>query len=164
MYKKMDAADRCDQLQSIAFQLDVLEGLVEGPFVAGGWGLAGGWGRVAGRGGGSLATCWGGYRGETTLSAVRCRSGLNRTPHAQHDPLRQRAPTFLALSSAGEEISLADAALFPTFVFFTGACALALQPGRRVQYIPHLSWPLHLFKAERRVRGMEAPLQLTAAT
>lgn len=53
MYKKMDAADRCDQLQSIAFQLDVLEGLVEGPFVA------------------------------------------------------------------GEQISLGDAALFPTFVFFT---------------------------------------------
>ncbi|KAL4440204.1 hypothetical protein ABPG75_003205 [Micractinium tetrahymenae] len=53
MYKKMDAADRCDQLQSIAFQLDVLEELVEGPFVA------------------------------------------------------------------GEEISFGDAALFPTFVFFT---------------------------------------------
>lgn len=70
---------------------------MEGPFVAGGWGLAGGWGWVAGRGGGSHATCWGGHKGETTLSAVRCRSGLNRTPHAQHDPLRQRAPTFLAL-------------------------------------------------------------------
>lgn len=42
MYKKMDAADRCDQLQSIAFQLDVLEGLVEGPFVAGGPGQRGG--------------------------------------------------------------------------------------------------------------------------
>ena len=35
MYKKMDAADRCDQLQSIAFQLDVLEDVVAGPFVAG---------------------------------------------------------------------------------------------------------------------------------
>ncbi|PSC73230.1 glutathione S-transferase [Micractinium conductrix] len=53
MYKKMDAADRCDQLQSIAFQLDVLEDVVAGPFVA------------------------------------------------------------------GEEISFGDAALFPTFVFFT---------------------------------------------
>jgi hypothetical protein len=36
MYKKMDAADRCEQLQRIDFQLDVLEKLVAGPFVAGG--------------------------------------------------------------------------------------------------------------------------------
>lgn len=35
MYKKMDAADRCDQLQSVAFQLDVLEDIVAGPWVAG---------------------------------------------------------------------------------------------------------------------------------
>lgn len=38
MYKKMDAAQRCDQLQSIDYQLDVLEGLLDpaaGPFVAG---------------------------------------------------------------------------------------------------------------------------------
>lgn len=39
MYKKMDAAARCEQLQSIDFQLDVLEGILDeaaGPFVAGG--------------------------------------------------------------------------------------------------------------------------------
>lgn len=38
MYKKMDAAARCEQLQSIDFQLDVLEGIFDeanGPFVAG---------------------------------------------------------------------------------------------------------------------------------
>lgn len=127
-----------------------------------GWGLGlGGWARgwftcdVLGRA----------QRGDDTVSGampVRLEQNPSR-------PTRPPAPACTHLSgspdsSAGEEISLADAALFPTFVFFTGACALALQPGRRVQYIPHLSWPLHLFKAERRVRGMEAPLQLTAAT
>ncbi|KAI3431581.1 hypothetical protein D9Q98_004631 [Chlorella vulgaris] len=37
MYKQMDAAQRCDKLQTVAFQLDVLEGVLdaEGPFVAG---------------------------------------------------------------------------------------------------------------------------------
>jgi hypothetical protein len=37
MYKKMDAAQRCDQLQTLAFQLDVLEGAADeqGPFIAG---------------------------------------------------------------------------------------------------------------------------------
>lgn len=38
MYKKMDAEQRALQLAKLAFQLDVLEGIVEGPFVAGGWG------------------------------------------------------------------------------------------------------------------------------
>ena len=37
MYKKMGAEQRAEQLHKIAFQLDVLEGLVEGPFLAGGW-------------------------------------------------------------------------------------------------------------------------------
>jgi glutathione S-transferase len=39
MYKQMDAAQRCDKLQTVAFQLDVLEGVLdaEGPFVAGAW-------------------------------------------------------------------------------------------------------------------------------
>lgn len=35
MYKKMDAQQRLQQLAQIAFQLDVLENLVEGPFVTG---------------------------------------------------------------------------------------------------------------------------------
>lgn len=38
MYKKMDAAARCEQLQSIDFQLEVLEGILDehnGPFVGG---------------------------------------------------------------------------------------------------------------------------------
>lgn len=37
MYKQMDATQRCDQLQAIAFQMDVLEGVMDpqGPFVAG---------------------------------------------------------------------------------------------------------------------------------
>lgn len=42
MYKKMDAETRALQLARIAFQLDVLEGLVEGPFVAGEAGRQGG--------------------------------------------------------------------------------------------------------------------------
>lgn len=50
MYKKMDAAQRCDQLQTLAFQLDVLEGAADeqGPFIAGG--------PLRGRGG-RLAAC-----------------------------------------------------------------------------------------------------------
>ena len=43
MYKKMDAAARCEQLQSIDFQLDVLEGILDeahGPFVGGAAGRA----------------------------------------------------------------------------------------------------------------------------
>lgn len=35
MYKKMGAEQRAEQLHKISFQLDVLEGLVEGPFLAG---------------------------------------------------------------------------------------------------------------------------------
>jgi hypothetical protein len=35
MYKKMDAEQRAEQLSKLAFQLDVLEELVLGPFVAG---------------------------------------------------------------------------------------------------------------------------------
>lgn len=35
MYKKMEADLRAEQLQQIAFQLDVLEGTCAGPFVAG---------------------------------------------------------------------------------------------------------------------------------
>ena len=41
MYRKMDAQERLAQLQQIAFQLDVLEGVVAGPFVAGARSLAG---------------------------------------------------------------------------------------------------------------------------
>lgn len=35
MYKQMGGAERAEQLARVAFQLDVLEGVVEGPFVAG---------------------------------------------------------------------------------------------------------------------------------
>eukprot|EP00877_Chromochloris_zofingiensis_P012564 jgi/Chrzof1/7561/Cz02g28140.t1 len=35
MYRKMDIAQRANQLQQLAFQLDVLEGICVGPYIAG---------------------------------------------------------------------------------------------------------------------------------
>ena len=58
MYKKMDAAERCEQLQRIDFQLDVLEKLVAGPFVAGGC-CGCGCGPVCGACGRALCGRWG---------------------------------------------------------------------------------------------------------
>lgn len=73
MYKKMDAETRALQLARIAFQLDVLEGLVEGPFVAGeaGWCVGG-----VGGGGGAMLLGVGVRRSEMQCAAVRCSAML----------------------------------------------------------------------------------------
>jgi hypothetical protein len=122
MYKQMEAAQRCEQLQFLAFQLDVLEHVLdaEGPFVAGAGGPRACLLPSLPR---SFWWCCD-WRAALGADVVRAPGADHRV--IVHSLLCRSLRKVRPVHAAGAEISFGDASLFPSFVFYTGTSVFHL--------------------------------------